>query len=581
MLSSSKRALFWMLVCCASITLGACGGGGDNAVPAPALAPATATATATAAVPVLVPPSGSLVSVSGIVRYERVAINSNTGALDYGSISALPVRGASVELIDSGAVYATAQTDAIGQYSFNAVPGSSSYSIRVRAELKQNMGAAQWDVSVRDNTNADALYTLQSPSFQAATAPTQNLTAASGWSGSSYTSARAAAPFAILDTIYASQQKVLLAQSNIVFPPLKTFWSINNNTTGGSSVAAGDIGTSFFTQASINGVVTDRRMYILGRADNDTDEYDSPVVAHEWGHYYQSAFSRDDSMGGRHGGGDDRLDRRIAFSEGWGNAWSGIALSRNSYVDSSGPSQGRGFAFPLDSGYASGGPRDPKGWFREASVQYILWSLNNQAGFQGIHQALSSSAIRTGTALTDIHSFSAAYRSLAGATPTSALNDLLALESIDNNSDAFGSLEANSGGNAVTLPFYRQITALGSPVALANGQTLCSTVDNVNPNRRSSANPSDADRNKLGLFVYARFTLATAASRTITVTGSPIAGVDVDFELYRAAQRVYVSQTRANQTESRTQSLAAGDYVLVIHDYNKAASNPCYTVSIQ
>ena len=74
---------------------------------------------------------------------------------------------------------------------------------------------------------------------------------------------------------------------------------------------------------------------MLGKENVDTDEYDASVIAHEWGHYYQSAFSRDDSPGGAHSGGD-RLDRRVAFSEGWGNAWSGIALARSNYTDSSG-----------------------------------------------------------------------------------------------------------------------------------------------------------------------------------------------------------------------------------------------------
>jgi hypothetical protein len=553
-----SRFLFVVVAVITAGFLGACGGGGSGAGAAPI-------------------PTGSPVAVSGTVRYERVG-TAVSGGLNYSSITALPVRGATVELLYSGNVFATGQTNAAGQYSFSAVPGSSTYAVRVRAELKQTSGAAQWDTTVRDNTNGDALYTLQSANFVAASASTQNLTASSGWGGASYTSPRTSAPFAVLDTLYENQQKVLATQSNAQFPPLKAFWSINNNTTGGGQLSDGDVGTTFFTDVVVGGVVTERRMYLLGRANDDTDEFDSSVISHEWGHYYQSAFSRDNSMGGRHGGSDDRLDRRIAFSEGWGNAWSGIALAKSSYSDSSGPSQGSGFSFNLNTGFNTS--FGPKGWFRETSIQYILWSLNNQVGFQGIHQALTSNTFRNGTALTDVHSFSAAYRSVASSTSVTALNSLLASESISNVSDAFGDLETNNGGNAATLPYYRQITALGNPVTLASGQTLCGTAAYVNTVNSTQA--SDGDRNKHGLYVYTRFSLVAPASLTITVAGSPTSGVDTDFQLFRAGQRVYVAETGVTSTESRTESLVAGDYVLVIYDYNKASpGNTCYTVSIQ
>lgn len=567
-----RRSVF--AIFSAVLLISACGGGGGEPA-AGQTNPNPPTTGGGSTTPVPTVP----VVVSGTVRYDRVAVNPTSGALNYNSIRELPVRGATVDLVSTTGTIATTQTNASGQFSFTSAPGSTTLAIRVRAELKQTVGSASWDVTVRDNTNAEALYTLQSNNFNSGAGSTQNLKAGSGWGGLSYTSARVAGPFAILDTIYESQQKILAAQPNAQFPTLKAFWSVNNNTTGGGQLQDGDIGTSFFTEISNAGVITERRLYILGRENDDTDEYDDSVIAHEWGHYYQSAFSRDDSMGGTHGGRDDRLDRRIAFSEGWGNAWSGISLAKNTYSDSSGNAQARGFVLALDSGYTSA-TGAPKGWFREQSIQYILWSLSNQAGLPRIHQALTSDAFRTGVALTDIHSFSAAYRSIASTTQTAALNGLLASESISNASDAFGNLEANSGGNPVTLPYYRQITALGSPVTLASGQTLCGTADNVVV--RNSANAADADRNKLGLFVYVRFNLTAAASRTISITASQALGADVDFELYRGAQRVYVAEVGTNQTESRMAVLGAGDYVLVIYDYNKASpGNTCYTVSIQ
>jgi hypothetical protein len=525
------------------LVLAACGGGGGGGGGGPSCTIAT----------------GSPVTVQGSVKYERVATQVS-GALNYASISQLAVRGATVELVSCDTVLATTQTGPTGQFSFFSAPGNSSLMIRVRAELKQTSSAAQWDVTVRDNTNGDALYTLSS-TFNSGAGSTQNLLATTGWTGSSYAGVRSAGPFAILDTIHESQQKVLQANASTVFPTLQVFWSINNSTASGD-FTLGNIGTSFFSDST-----NSRRLYILGRQNDDTDEYDASVVAHEWGHYYQSAFSRDDSMGGRHGGGDDRLDRRIAFSEGWGNAWSGIVLAQSSYTDSNGPSQGSGFALALNTGYASTGP---KGWFREQSIQYILWDLNRQAGFASLHSSLTSSSFRMGAPLSDIHSFAAAYRSSASGTPTTALNALLAGESISNNSDEFGSNESNNGGSAATLPYYRQVSALGNPVTFAAGQTVCV----------SAAFAGTNDFNKLGLYAYVRFTTPAAGSRIITVS-TVASGVDADFEVHSAGSRVLLAETALTTSETASVNLMAGEHVLVVYDFNKVAGTPCFTISIQ
>jgi hypothetical protein len=50
------------------------------------------------------------------------------------------------------------------------------------------------------------------------------------------------------------------------------------------------IGSTFFINRS-----TGKEIYVLGAENVDTDEFDDSVIAHEWGHYYQSSFSRDDS----------------------------------------------------------------------------------------------------------------------------------------------------------------------------------------------------------------------------------------------------------------------------------------------
>src|SRR5699024_2060534 len=101
---------------------------------------------------------------------------------------------------------------------------------------------------------------------------------------------------------------------------------------------------------------------ILGKEDLDTDEYDSAVVVHEWGHYFENQMARSDSMGGYHGGGDV-LDMRLAFGEGWGNALAGMVRDDPLYVDTQGARQ------QLPGVIMDVGANDfyEKGWFSESS----------------------------------------------------------------------------------------------------------------------------------------------------------------------------------------------------------------------
>ena len=72
---------------------------------------------------------------------------------------------------------------------------------------------------------------------------------------------------------------------------------------------------------------------MLGKENVDTDEYDEHVLTHEFQHYLQNLTSRDDTMGGPHSLGE-KLDMRLAFSEGYANAFSGMSLGDPVYRDS-------------------------------------------------------------------------------------------------------------------------------------------------------------------------------------------------------------------------------------------------------
>jgi len=156
-------------------------------------------------------------------------------------------------------VLGSASTSETGSYAF-VVPGSTEVFLRVRAELKQG-GAQSWDVEVRDNTmntgsplTARPLYVMDSSVFNSGGADsTRNLTATTGWNTSTNSDSgpRAAAPFAILDTIYSVTRFIGTEEPGASFPPLDVYWSINNNSSAGSGdffddIDNGDIG-SFVT----------------------------------------------------------------------------------------------------------------------------------------------------------------------------------------------------------------------------------------------------------------------------------------------------------------------------------------------
>ena len=519
----------WFLV--AVLALSACGGGGGGGGDGNAATPVVVDPTA---------PAPSAVVVSGTATFDFVP-NTGSGRLDYGAITAKPIRGATVELLDAGGgVLASGVTTETGSYALSARP-NTEVRVRVRAQMLRN-DVVRWDFTVRDNTASDAIFAIASPPFSTGSGSVlqRDIRAPSGWNGAGYDDTqRAAGPFALLDTVYINAMKVATVAPATNFPALRVFWSPANLSAFGDPTK-GEIGTTSFLDSG-NGT---RSIYVLGKADSDTDEYDPSVVSHEWGHYYQSAFSRDDSPGGAHSV-NDLLDRRLAFSEGWGNAWSGIALGVAAYTDAVGPGQALGNSLDLSTG-----PQTNRGWFRETSIQAIFWRLERAVGFGPIHAAMTG-AFKSGIPVTSIHPFAAAF---AAASPSQAgtMASLLQEQSISaSTSQPWGDSEGNAGGVPRALPLYQQ----------ANSQ-ICVAGDVT----RGS---------KLGRYAYVRFSLASSGNRRITVSGA--AATDPDFEVYQGG-RIAGAYSGAAGVENVVLGLPAGESVLVIYDAN--ATESCFTVSI-
>ncbi|MCW8196262.1 carboxypeptidase regulatory-like domain-containing protein [Proteobacteria bacterium 005FR1] len=525
------------------------------------------------------PESGSTPMLSGRLSYEHVPVRSACRGLDYASTQLRPIRGATVQLIDASTrgVIATTVSSQNGEYRFEVGAGRNVL-VRVRAELKQS-GSPGWNVEVRDNTSRTSLpladrplYVLDSAAVVVESARQLDLVAESGWDGSRYGDYRAAAPFAVLDTIYSGISLVLEADPQAFFPPLDVFWSVNNTThqSNGLQVARGEIGNSFYNPAIDS-------LFLLGKADEDTEEYDSHVIAHEWGHYFEDNFSRSDSIGGPHNLGQ-RLDMRLAFGEGWASALAGMILEDPLYCDTSGPSQSAGFGMNMESDRMG-----MSGWFNEVSVAAIMYDLwDSKAvdddglglGFAPIYAALVGEQATT-PAFTSIFSLAAALR--AQVPEQSLAVDTLMRSHGVTGSDAYGAGETNDSENGLgtdVLPIYHDIFPTGETLRVcSNGQY-----------------DSAHSGNKLSVFQYLRLPIRQNSRYRITVRnvnpptspGSPDQGCnedihsDPDFLLFRRGQLVHKGVScSANIEDSTTeQALAPGDYLISVSEYRFADGNP-------
>jgi len=503
------------------------------------------------------------VKISGAVTYDRVPFNTATNGLDYTSTRQDPVRGAVIELLDgSNTVLATTVTGNDGSYSFADVDADTDVRVSTKAQLLSTTGS-EYDISVVDNTSGNALYTLQGSLASSGTADsTRNLNASSGWGGASYTSTRAAAPFAILDNLFEFVTSYQAVDANIDFPMLRVFWSVNNRAASGN-IADGDIGTSNYSRR--NNIPT---LSILGDENNDTDEYDDHVIVHEAAHYFEDQISRSDSIGGSHGGGD-RLDPRVAMGEGWGNAMSGIILEDPFYRDSSTAMQARGFQINVENNNVTN-----PGWFSEFSVQSIIYDIWDDVddgadtvtlGLLPIYQAFTDPDYTASIPATTIFSW---LDSLELQTGVSAA-DITALKTGQsiNGAGQLGVGEINDGNVPTSLPVYKTVTTDGAATR------ICSVND-------------AGTSNKLNNRDFLLLTVPTAGSYTLTMTRvNGAATTDPDFGVFSESNSFFSGSNSADvNVETVTLNLGVRDYFIDAFDFNNTEApgqSSCYDFTVQ
>ena len=516
-------------------------------------------------------PAPGTVSLTGQITFDRVPAVAGQG-LVYAQTVVQPARGVTVELLQAGSVRSSTTTDAMGNYSFADAPQNTDVSVRVRAEMLR-IGNPSWNFRVVDNVNGEALYTLAGTVFNTGTTSvTRNLHAASGWGGSGYTTTRSAAPFAILDVAYDAVQLVLAAEPLTTFPALRFHWSPANVPVLGT--APGEIGSSRFQP--------DVGILLVGAADQDTDEYDRHVIAHELGHYLEYHFSRSDSIGGPHAL-TDQLDMRLAFGEAWGSAFAAMVTGQRVYVDTHSAGQAHAFSFDLEQSPTRINPNP--GWFNEESLQSLLFDLYDNGrdvppgsfvvddlalGFGPIWRAFTTEQ-RTTRALTSVFPFVDALK-VARPGDVSLIDNLTTSQRIAAVTDAYGTGQTNFG-----LPTKRTLaevspdfnTIYGSVAVGATLQGVCSLDDYT-----SSLTGAE---NKLASRRFVRFTVTNPGPHTITVRArAPLnAPADPDLVLHVGGGRKIVSewppncsvQTPSACVEEFSPTLSVGEHVLEVYEW--------------
>jgi len=508
-----------------------------------------ASSPATVTVTVNPPAPGTL---TGAVRFMRIPTSAN--GLNYAGQQLQAARGVVVQALDAttDTVLASGVTSSNGTYVLTVAANVTVRVVVVSQMQRQNPQALpHWNFEVIDYDNSNTPYVFDDGIVLDTSAPvTHDVGIPSGFdsTGNQTNGTRDSAPFAILDTVYKSVQLVLSADPTADFPDLVLDW------------ATGNPGGETYFDPALQAIVLSANVF------EDTDEFDEHVIAHEFGHYVEHNFSRGDSIGGAHGLGD-KLDIRVAFSEGFGYAFAAIVLNdpvaRDTFVDIGCPNSQCTSEFNVEQNPAmTPAQAVPAGnfgcWCSESSVWSLLWDIYDSAvdssdgvalGFAPMWNVLVNEQ-RTTHAFTSLFTFISALKN-ANPASVNALNTLVGAQ----NTNGFGiepyaSNETTSPPGVAAngaLPLYTDVTVGGGPAVVRSVDDA--GIDNTLGNRR-----------------YLRFTLQQARSITITATSSKTVG-DADFWLYHNGVLYDFGISGTEPEVGDFDNAPAGDYLLEVYEY--------------
>jgi hypothetical protein len=284
--------------------------------------------------------------IRGAIHYEKVPYRvDNKIGLRFDAPKTTPVAGVQVELLVNEVVVGTALTNAKGSYE---LPWKQDKGTKVKLRLMAISG----HVEVRNKERVVYSYPLGSLEVAQGdvTRDTVLVTVDKGAGALNIIEA-----IRIADEFLKTEAGVKAAE----IPKITISWTPGYN---------GPPGT--ITHFSSH----DNSAFIYGDRAVDSDEFDDYVIIHEYGHFIMSVFSRDDSPGGNHGS-NQKIDPRLAWSEGWANFFACAVIGDSHYADT----QLENLSFDLNSVR----PQNA-GYWNEMSVGFTLWNLTAKEP-KGLH----------------------------------------------------------------------------------------------------------------------------------------------------------------------------------------------------
>lgn len=291
-------------------------------------------------------------AVSGRALYEKKFIDPLTASLTP-VITYAPIPNALVELVSAPDedVVASSATNVAGEFSFSLAESLETSTLFVRVTTKSSLGYAEVEVTDYE----EALYAVASENFVGATAGLTLLATADDATG------RIAGAFNIYAQALRGIQFVRAFDEAAQFPLLAIRWA--------TGIDSESLACTCFSHEHPDGNI----VFVIEIGDSaiDTDDFDDSVILHEFGHYLETVFSRFSSPGGTHLLGYDAfplqdLDDRLAFSEGWADAFAQMVLGDPIFVNT----PGFGFSLDLENPYLP-----VSGTGSESAISGVFWDL--------------------------------------------------------------------------------------------------------------------------------------------------------------------------------------------------------------
>ena len=340
--------------------------------------------------------AGGSVTISGKIQYQdkEYGVDGFTGNMPYKS-----VRHAAVELVSGISVLVSATTDSRGFYSMTTSPTSTVY-IRVKTTATPPGSGVAVEVK---NLSGGSMYAAGGNDFFLSGSANVNL---------SVSAASIGGAFNILD-VFTNGFEFVNSLASYPTVTLSGFWQQNSSE-----------GTYYCTGCPSPG----DGIYVFNVVSGDTDEYDDDVLYHEFGHFTADQFLLDDSPGGPHLLTNDDLDMRLAWSEGWGDAFPGFikmwldannpellstsaGLSLTEYIDTSG-SQAQ---IAIDMGLPDGTYKGKYNYAcSEIAVAKILLDVNKSFAMQDIWSVVKDFKANPAASPVNLELFWDRWHSLSG-----------------------------------------------------------------------------------------------------------------------------------------------------------------------